>query len=868
MKYLYLLASAMVFNILEECNKTFVSCFNAFYPTSYLKWDCLCDLLSQMDKGVLHSRLLSGVLAGLCDPTVNLKSTFSIMSPYTEQKSITSPSDNSGFPILQSSDNYHYPILVEQMMYRMQKDKTNAVYSSWNFKEILTRLLDIISRPIRLKIENIYSNTKLDYFANEYLRKASNYNLISNCCFLLSKILAEIVYQSCTADTEATVISPYALQSTGIRFKKCDYSKTWNTGHFASDAICFTVDRAGIVLAGCCVYFGSGNYEYQLELLHDTLDSKSQMQHKWETVESSYGTFDQENVHRNMVQIKFERPVPLRDNVCYAIRFCSQGARTCSGDAGYPSVRGPCGTIFRFYPCDLSFNGTTPVRGQIPCLLYYSVPLSYQSNKLKNNKEIFARDIALEFASDIIYRSRDLLILARNAFLYAMSSSSDKSSSNSSNTTQAFDSEHNITPIEEHFDVSWMTAPAATAAILTTPVAPIKSNINSNTVPYYNSNTSGSKESNINSATKDITKRIETFSRGIIETLKLDKKFDRNSLDFVEVDVAAKEITPNDILVDESNVKKTVNRLVNNDLSESQINGNTKKTFMTNQLSKSESLESLEREKINEMFTIQESSLFHTLLPLTVAHISRLICSDPKVSVEILNLVKCILPHISSWNQICSKNTSPAHNIYEKTTNTLNSYELCTTSNHYAILESDHPYKGTSIYSYKVEFPQSVKWMSLEFDPQCGTAQPEDCLKILIPSNNEASGSNSFDEKGKLKVQKSVLINDKEGPAVNEQQIMIKKFNTESGWSTNAIIVPGNEIMLSLETASNYLADHKLNRYGFKCILIGYDNIDVTKTFNNSLINLESEFTYLGGMCSANLMRKDLIFSGEKSNLY
>lgn len=185
---------------MDECNNTFVSCFNAFYPTSFLKWDCLCDLLSQMDKGVLHSRLLSGVLAGLCDPTVNLKSTFSIMSPYTEQKSITSPSDNSGYPILQSADNYHYPILVEQMMYRMQKEKSNPAYSTWNFKEILTRLLDIISRPIKLKIEGIYSNAKLDHVANEYLRKTSNYNLISNCCFLLSKILAEIVYQSCTAD--------------------------------------------------------------------------------------------------------------------------------------------------------------------------------------------------------------------------------------------------------------------------------------------------------------------------------------------------------------------------------------------------------------------------------------------------------------------------------------------------------------------------------------------------------------------------------------------------------------------------------------------------------------------------------------------
>lgn len=580
-----------------------------------------------------------------------------------------------------------------------------------------------------------------------------------------------------------------------------------------------------------------------MELLHDTLDSKSQLQHKWETVETSFGTFDQENVHRNMVQLKFERPVPLRDNVCYALRFCSQGARTCSGDAGYPSVRGPCGTIFRFYPCDLSFNGTTPLRGQIPCLLYYSVPLSSQGNKLKNNKEIFARDIALEFASDIVHRSRDLLMLARNAYLYSLSTSSDKSSSNSSNATQAFDAEHNITPIEEHFDVSWIVSqPPAN------PTPAIKPT--STFLPYYGGNqpsTAGAgKDGNVN-MTKDITKRIETFSRGIIETLKLDKKFEKNSIDCVEVDNAA-EMTPNDYVDEGGSSKKQV-----------ASNGNTKKPL---QLAKSVSEESFgERDKLYEIFSTQESSLFHTLLPLTVAHISRLICSDPKVSVEILNLVKSILPHVSSWNQICNKNlSSPVHQPIDKS-QTLQNYELCTTSNYYAILESDHPYKGTSIYSYKVEFPSTVKWMSLEFDPQCGTAQPEDCLKILIPAINE-SGIRSNDEQGKVKVQKNILSNDKDFQTSNEQ-IMIKKFNTENGWSTNAIIVPGNEIMLSLETASNYLADHKLNRYGFKCILIGYESIDATKTFNNSLVNLESEFTYLGGMCSANLMRKDLIFSGK-----
>ncbi len=324
----------------------------------------------------------------------------------------------------------------------------------------------------------------------------------------------------------------------------------------------------------------------------------------------------------------------------------------------------------------------------------------------------------------------------------------------------------------------------------------------------------------------------------------------------MEVDNAS-EITPNDFLDGEGSSRKS-----RTDLSASQFNGNTKRT---SQMTKSDSDESFERDRIIEMFTLEESSLFHTLLPLTVAHISRLICSDPKVSVEILNLVKVILPHVSSWNQIYNKNmASPAHNSIEKSQT--NSYELCTTSNYYAVLESDHPYKGTSIYSYKVEFPSNVKWMSLEFDPQCGTAQPEDCLKILIPSySNSTAISASSEEKGKVKVQKNLTINsEKEVSTLTEQQVLIKKFNTESGWSTNAIIIPGNEILLSLETASNYLADHKLTRYGFKCIIIGYETINNAKTFNNSMINLESEFTYLGGMCSANLMRKDLIFSGKR----
>lgn len=50
---------------------------------------------------------------------------------------------------------------------------------------------------------------------------------------------------------------------------RMNQSRAWNTGNGSPDAICFTVDRPGIMLVGVCVYGGMGNYEYSLELLHD-----------------------------------------------------------------------------------------------------------------------------------------------------------------------------------------------------------------------------------------------------------------------------------------------------------------------------------------------------------------------------------------------------------------------------------------------------------------------------------------------------------------------------------------------------------------------------------------------------------------------
>ena len=133
-------------------------------------------------------------MAGLCNPSVKLRATFSLLTPGTERQSIISPSDNSGLPMLSSSENHQYPILVEQMIYRTQQEKIDFLSNSWTFKDVLLRLLDIISNPIKMKIENIYNRSIARY------GKDVNQGLINNCCHLLARVLAEIVYQTSVWD--------------------------------------------------------------------------------------------------------------------------------------------------------------------------------------------------------------------------------------------------------------------------------------------------------------------------------------------------------------------------------------------------------------------------------------------------------------------------------------------------------------------------------------------------------------------------------------------------------------------------------------------------------------------------------------------
>lgn len=283
------------------------------------------------------------------------------------------------------------------------------------------------------------------------------------------------------------------------------------------------------------------------------------------------------------------------------------------------------------------------------------------------------------------------MILARNA-LAASITPSDKSG-NSSNNTQTIDSEQNITPIEEHVDITFT---------------------HNNT--HVNNTPTEATPKNISTA-RDITKRLESFSKGIFETLKFDKR-STNPFEY-EIEIGSTEIHPKD-LIKENDIKSDQMSKINGN------NGSNNRCLKDFGFSKSEEdrMQTYE-EKILSIFEHKTSSMFHTLLPLTFGHIAALANGDPRSSVEVLTLIREILPHVAALNKISSvKNTvfdkiAPQlkaeqndedgenselvddPNTATLITSKVNAPDLVTTSNHYCIVESDHPYKAASINNYK-----------------------------------------------------------------------------------------------------------------------------------------------------------------------
>lgn len=100
--------------------------------------------------------------------------------------------------------------------------------------------------------------------------------------FFVNKLVA--VHHS--ASSQFSLLGAFVLQTEGMtttrpmlttpnRFTRTSQSAYWNTGNGSPDSVAFSVDRPGVVIAGVCVYGGTGQYDYELELLDEVMSRKT-----------------------------------------------------------------------------------------------------------------------------------------------------------------------------------------------------------------------------------------------------------------------------------------------------------------------------------------------------------------------------------------------------------------------------------------------------------------------------------------------------------------------------------------------------------------------------------------------------------------
>lgn len=107
-------------------------------------------------------------------------------------------------------------------------------------------------------------------------------------------------------------------------------------------------------------------------------------------------------------------------------------------------------------------------------------------------------------------------------------------------------------------------------------------------------------------------------------------------------------------------------------------------------------------------------------------------------------------------------------------------HDICLAGNFNLKRETQISYKSKLIYLcfalVQISFPDCVRWTTIEFDPQCGTAQPEDTLRLLIP--NRTLHLSSLGGKP--------LIHD----TINTWT-ELRKFSGSTGWPTTVLVLPG-----------------------------------------------------------------------------
>ena len=105
---------------------------------------------------------------------------------------------------------------------------------------------------------------------------------------------------------------------------------------------------------------------------------------------------------------------------------------------------------------------------------------------------------------------------------------------------------------------------------------------------------------------------------------------------------------------------------------------------------------------------LNSAPIITKLMPHILASISSLAASDPPSAVQVLSFIQEILPSVASLQNLYllnqDNNSSSEENIEAATADTVAEVEKMdweAASQHYAWVESDHPYKPASVNIYR-----------------------------------------------------------------------------------------------------------------------------------------------------------------------
>ena len=162
------------------------------------------------------------------------------------------------------------------------------------------------------------------------------------------------------------------------------------------------------------------------------------------------------------------------------------------------------------------------------------------------------------------------------------------------------------------------------------------------------------------------------------------------------------------------------------------------------------------------------------------------------------------------------------------------------------VVESSHPYHAAECERKIIEFDKRVQVMSVDFDSRCVLAQAEDFVRFYVSTSE--TNSSKTDEKTSANISQ-VLGN-------NEEIMGGWRFFTKCAfgkWPKGVLLIPGNRLLIELNTASIYLKNIDLNDmskfFGYKCNITGHLEVN-----ENLFISLENGLTRIASQCISLLL--------------